>query len=89
VGHRTTEIIIEVESLLQMRWLLSSTMGQCRECRKLVTLVSLQQAGKFANQFLSAISLLLEGRIHLIESANGTAWICLESLLAYLKQIRR
>lgn len=84
--RRTTEITIEIESLLQMRWLVSANMGQCMKCQRFVTLVTLQEAEKIANQWLIAISLLLEGRIHMIESNDGTASICLDSLLAYLEE---
>lgn len=84
--RRTTEITIELESLLQMRWSVTRSLGQCTQCQKGVTLLSLHQDGKIDNSRLSAIFMLLEGMVHIIESEDGTLRICLESLLRYFRK---
>jgi hypothetical protein len=84
VKRRTTEITIELESLLQMRWWVTRSVGHCIQCQKVVTLLSPHEDGKIDNSHLSAIFLLLEGVVHIIESENGTPRICLQSLLQYL-----
>jgi hypothetical protein len=90
VKRRTTEITIEIESVLELKLLVSRCMGQCNKCHKIVTLVTLQEAGKFANQFLNEISRLLEQeRIHIIERTDGSPYVCLESLLGYIRQRSR
>ena len=82
--RRTTEITIELESLIQTRWSVTKSMGQCTQCQKVVTLVSAHEDGKIDNAHLSAIFPLLEGVVHIIESEDGTPRICLQSLLQYL-----
>ena len=82
--RKTTEITIELESFLQMRWSVTRSMGQCTQCQKVVPLLSPHKDGKIDNLHLSAIFLLLEGVVHIIESDDGTPRICLQSLLRYL-----
>jgi len=84
VKRRTTEITIELESLLQITCLVTRSVGQCPQCQKIVTLVSLQEVGKIANPHISTILPLLEGVVHIIEIEDGTPRICLQSLLRYL-----
>ena len=84
VKRRTTEITIEIESLLQMTLSVTRRMGRCRQCQKVVTVLSPHENGKRDNHRVSAILLLLEGVVHIIESADGTPCICLRSLLRYL-----
>jgi hypothetical protein len=40
VKRRTTEITIELESHLEMKWSVTSSMSHCGQCQKVVTVVS-------------------------------------------------
>ena len=81
--RRTTEITIELESLVELRWSVTRNTGRCAQCQKVVTLVSPQEGGNIDEQHLNALLLLLDGLVHIVASEDGTPRICFQSLLRY------
>jgi len=82
---RTTTVTIETNSLMVLR-ARSSMRAWCPQCAGEVEMVSLQNFGVISNLDRSAIEeWLRSGQIHRTEASDGSATVCLNSLLEHSK----
>lgn len=81
---RTTTITIETSSLMVLR-VGGSKRAWCRQCAAEAEMVSLRSFGVISNLDRSAVEEWLNsGHVHRNEAADGSATICLNSLLDHL-----
>jgi hypothetical protein len=82
---KTTSITIETNSLMVLRG--SGTMrAWCPQCAAEGEIVSLQNFGVISNLDRVAVEeWLISGQLHRNEAADGSATVCLNSLLEHLK----
>ena len=86
---KRTEIVIETRQLLAVRGGASAVL-QCPTCAPSATMITPEEAAALARTSQHAIHHLLEaGRVHFIDTARRTKLICLNSLLAHLKEGRK
>src|SRR5256885_9178499 len=84
---KRTKITIEKERLLVIAQGRRQVRGRCEACRAEVRLIGTEEAAQVAGQSQRAVFRLIEsGRLHFTETARGALLICLDSLLAEMRQ---
>ena len=79
---RKATIIVETERLLIIQRSNQAVNLWCRECETEVTMLGLNEAAALAGLSHRAIFQLAEShRVHFVETAEGKALFCVESLL--------
>lgn len=78
---RTARITVERERLLVISHSRSSFAGWCNQCTAEVSLIGLEEAAAITNASQREIFRWAEaGEIHLMETAEGRAMFCLNSI---------
>jgi hypothetical protein len=78
---RQTKITIETKSLLILRSK-NSTDAWCPVCGAWVETLLLENAGLLAEHAPALVQRLNSGDVHRVEGADGSSFLCLDSLLA-------
>jgi len=79
---KLTRITIETDSLLILRGRTSDRVW-CRHCQAEVGAIALEDVGVISNLERAALEEWLNsGELHRLQTADGSAFICLNSLLA-------
>ena len=82
---KQTTITIETRSLLILRSR-SSRVAYCPECRANVEMIALKDAGVISSLNRAALEQWLDsGALHRAEATDGSSLICLNSLLARVR----
>lgn len=85
---KQTKVTIETDSLLILRGR-SSTRAWCPLCRADAEMIALENVGVISNLDRSAVEEWLNsGELHRSKSADGSALICLNSLLAGVRNTK-
>lgn len=81
---KQTRITIETDSLLILRGR-NSRLARCPQCEAEREMIALENLGVISNLDRAALEEWLNsGKLHRVESADGTVLICLDSLLAHV-----
>ena len=85
---KQTKITIETESLVVLHGR-SSTRSWCPQCAALREMVALENMGVISNLDRAEVEEWLNsGKLHRLQAPNGSALICLNSLLARVQSTR-
>lgn len=75
-----TEISLEIEEAVTLRGRLA-VLAECRQCRKPVRMVALNEAALIARVSAREVYRLVEdGLLHSMEDRNGLLFVCVVSL---------
>jgi hypothetical protein len=85
---KQTKITIETDSLLILRGR-NSNCAWCPQCAAEAEMIALDNVGVISNLDQAAVEeWLSSGELHRSKSANGSTVICLNSLLARVRNIK-
>jgi hypothetical protein len=85
---KQTNITIETDSLLILRGR-NSSRAWCPQCAAEADMIALENVGVISNLDRAAVEEWLNsGELHRAKSANGSALICLNSLLARVQNTK-
>ena len=84
---RRTKITIEKERRLVIAQGRRQARGRCEACRAEVRMIGTEEAALVAGRTEREVFRLIEsGRLHFTETARGALLICLDSLLAEMRE---
>jgi hypothetical protein len=83
VKERKIEITVETYEVLVLDRSKRLSRRWCASCRKRVAIISLNDACESGLTAETARRRIEKGQLHLIDDANGSPFICLNSLLQY------
>jgi len=85
---KLTKITIESDSLLILRGQ-SSTRAWCPQCAANVEMIALENVGVISNLDRTALEAWLNsGELHRLKADDGSALVCLNSLLARVRNTK-
>ncbi len=81
---RRTEITIEMDQVLVVRWRWPQAQGWCPHCPRPVQMITVREAASLARVSSRQIYywVAIEA-LHFNETADGRLWLCLDSLVAH------